>query len=300
MKTFLQKTIIFFGIPVVFLLSLIVFFSFYLSQQKYILDSNVSEIYIGDSHIKMSVNDSLLTKGKNTGDFSEPFYFSYYKIKRILSDNPNIKKIYLGVSYHNLSNYYNGVIDGKSGYVARYFFVLPVNLQLKYLYNNVKNPLYYKGVIKYGILRNLLYKYTSFLGPYSNVLGAYWNEFKETSATIKDMDNRLKGQYFTNRKLNDFSLNQLYYIQEITDLCKDYHIDLILINTPLHPYYRNKLPREYVEKYKTIIKDGNLTLIDFSELLSEDDCFVPDGDHVSKKGATIMTMELKRIQNIRH
>ena len=149
MKRFLRKTVIFLGIPVIFLLSLILFFSFYLSQQAFILDSNISEIYVGNSHIKMSVNDNLLTKGKNVGDFSEPFYYSYYKIKKKLSDNPNVKKIYLGFSYHNLSNTYDAVVFGKSTHLTScYFFILPVDVQIKHLCNNVKNPLYYKGIIK--------------------------------------------------------------------------------------------------------------------------------------------------------
>jgi len=290
MKTFLQKTITFLGIPFIFILLLIAFFSFNLSSKKYTIASNISEIYVGDSHIRLSVNDSLLTKSKNLGENSEAFYFSYYKIKKILSANPNIKKLYLGVSYHSLSDYYDNYIFGEYSSVISqcYFFTLPVNGQLKYLYYNVKNLSYYKGIIESGVCK--LYK--------KNVpfLGAYSNEFGQTSASVKTMNDRLNEQFFyANGKLKYFSLNQLFYLKEIINLCKDYDIDLVFFNTPLHSYYRNKLPKEYIEKYNTLIKEENLNLIDFSALPLNDDCYIPDGDHVSQKGASIMTIELKKI-----
>jgi hypothetical protein len=291
MKTFLQRTITFLGILFIFVLLLVMFLSFNLSSKKYIIDSNISDIYIGDSHIQLSVNDSLLTKSKNLGENSEAFYFSYYKIKKVLSVNPNIKKLYLGVSYHNLSNSYDDCIFGESSSVIsqRYFFMLPVNEQLKYLYYNVKNPVYYRSIIRLGA-GELLYKKN---GTY---FGAYSNDFEEASASIETMNDRLNEYFFCkNGKLKDFSLNQLFYLKEIILLCKNNNIDLILLNTPLHSYYRNKLPREYIEKYDAIIKEENLNLIDFSALSLNDDDYIFDGDHVSKKGANIMTTKLEKI-----
>ena len=35
------------------------------------------------------------------------YYFSYFKLKNILEENPNVRTVYLGFSYHNLSSHYD-------------------------------------------------------------------------------------------------------------------------------------------------------------------------------------------------
>jgi hypothetical protein len=57
------------------------------------------------------------------------------------------------------------------------------------------------------------------------------------------------------------------------------------MNMPLQEYYRKKLSDVYIHKYYEIINNSYLEVIDFSNLALNNDCFIGDGDHVSKKGA---------------
>ena len=86
-------------------------------------------------------------------------------------------------------------------------------------------------------------------------------------------------------------------MDEIIALCKSNNKELIIFNTPLHPYYRSKLPAEYINKFNSITETYDLKVIDLSSLSLEDDCYIPDGDHVSEKGSLLVTMEMIRIKN---
>jgi len=295
MKKFIIRVTVFLTIPVLAGIIFFIAFSSIVSSisKEYKLKPGISEIYIGDSHIQCSVNDSLISGSKNLGHTSESYYFSYYKLKLLLDANPNIKKIYLGFSYHSLSDYYDDFITGNySGSISPdYFFILPVSEQINFLTRDAKNfPSYIKSILKSGI-ENLSgknkYTYT----------GRYLNRFNESSASQFSMDKRLIFQYYKDNKLNEFSEINLRYLDEIIALCKRNNIELILFNTPLHPYYRSKLPPEYINKYRSITETNDLKVIDLSSLSLEDDCYIPDGDHVSEKGSLLVTKELIRIKN---
>lgn len=283
MKKFITRVTVFLTIPVFAGIIFLAAFSSIVSSisKEYKLEPDISELYIGDSHIQCSVNDSLISGSKNLGHTSESFYFSYYKLKLIVEANPNIKKIYLGFSYHSLSDYYDDFITGEySGSISPdYFFILPLSEQINFVTRDPENfPSYIKSILKSGI-DNLSggnkYTYT----------GKYLNRFKESSASQFFMDKRLKFQYYRDNKLNEFSEINLRYLDEIIALCKSNNKELIIFNTPLHPYYRSKLPAEYINKFNSITETYDLKVIDLSSLSLEDDCYIPDGDHVSEKGS---------------
>jgi len=75
------------------------------------------------------------------------------------------------------------------------------------------------------------------------------------------------------------------FFNKIIDLCNKNKVKLITLNTPLHSYYKSKIPSEYLNKYNEIIRQDRIVTINFDELVLDDSCFIPDGDHVSVKGA---------------
>lgn len=106
------------------------------------------------------------------------------------------------------------------------------------------------------------------------------------------MDKRIAFQFYKNGKLNGFSEINLHYLLEIIKLCKEHKIELILLNTPLHPYYKGQIPAVYIDKYNEIIGMNKLQVVDFKGVEFDDSCFVPDGDHVSEKGAYIASKSM--------
>ena len=142
MKRFLRKTLTFLIIPTIIGSSIFTLFVIWITNlsSEYQLKSDIRNIYIGDSHIEKAINDSIMPNSLNLGTTSESFYFSYYKLKLLLNNNPHVKKVYLGFSYHNLSNYYEKFISGDYSVIIapKYFYILPPKEQFKMVYWNKK------------------------------------------------------------------------------------------------------------------------------------------------------------------
>ncbi|MEE9573070.1 MAG: hypothetical protein V3W20_08490 [Candidatus Neomarinimicrobiota bacterium] len=283
MKSFFNKTMLFISVPTILLILTFLLLNYY--NNKFIeseISSTVTTLFIGDSHIQKSIDDKLITTAINISQSSESFYYSYYKLDKILKANPSIKRIYLGFSYHSLSSYYDEFVFGKysKNISSRYFFILPLSEKFKlFKYNFRKLPIYIKEVYKHGIMN--IFK----TGNNYSFLGQYENKFENVSAVQNSMDKRLLLQFYNNNRLINFSESNISYLIKIIDLCDKNKVELITLNTPLHSYYKSKIPMEYLKKYNEIISQNRIVTINFDELVLDDSCFIPDGDHVSEKGA---------------
>lgn len=280
MKQFLIKTLLSFLIPVTIGALALLVLSFYTSKAvDYKLNANITTLYLGDSHIQLAVNDSLLKNSKNVSTSSEPYIFSYYKLEKLLEANPTITQVYLGVSYHNLSSYYDGFINGErsSAISPKYLHTLPFNEKLKLAYWNIeKAPNFLRGLFL------ISYKYLFKNEPYA---GGYLNIFPHTTAADTSMDKRLKLQFYEEDKPADFSTINQEYLTKIITLCETNNITLYLLNAPLHPYYRTRIPAKFIEKYNQVTNSTAIETLNFSGLQLSDSSYIPDGDHLSSKGA---------------
>ena len=293
MKLFFKNIFRFSVIPLLFLLLVIVSAYYVSTKIDYKINPNVTDIYIGDSHIECAVNDKLLNNSKNIATSSESFYFSFYKLKKTIEKNKNIKTVYLGFSFHSLSNYYDNFISGKysNSVSPKYFFTVPVKEKISLIYWNHENLIpYSKNVIKIGY--NYLFNKRTFS------FGGYSNSFANTTAVKTSMEKRIQFQFYSGNVLNNFSDINLLYLDKIINLCKVNKVNLLIINTPLHSYYQNKIPKNYILKYNETIRKYNLKCINLSGLSFSDSCFIPDGDHLSEKGANQFTKALKLIERM--
>ena len=285
MKPFFNKIIVFISVPTGLLILTFLLLNYY--NNKIIesgISSDVTILFIGDSHIQKSIDDKLIKAAINISQSSESFYYSYYKLDKILKSNTSITTIYLGFSHHSLSSYYDEFVFGKysKNISSRYFFILPITEKLKLLkYNFWILPIYIKEVYKHGIMN--IFK----TGNNYSFLGQYENDFKNVSAVQNSMDKRLLVQFYNDNTLNNFSESNISYLNKIVDLCNKNKVKLITLNTPLHSYYKSEIPMEYLKKYNEIVRQDRIVTINFDELVLDDSCFIPDGDHVSVKGAQL-------------
>ncbi|GER60168.1 hypothetical protein ULMA_22760 [Patiriisocius marinus] len=288
MEHFLKKVGVFFLILVIFVTVLsFILIPLIKKSNYYKIESDITDIYIGDSHIRQAVVDSLLSNSQNIALDSESLYFTYYRLKKIFESENDIETVYLGFSYHTLSDYYDDYIYGEfsNSTSPKYFFLLPFSEQKKMLYLNRKNN-YVKGLIK-NVYKPILNN--SKFGGYSNV-------FMNTKSIKSSMDKRINLQYYTENKINQFSQINLLYLEKIINLSIINNFKLIIVNTPLDSYYKAKIPIEYIDKYDSVISKYDLPLIDFCNITFDENQFIPDGDHLSKEGALKMTKELINLQ----
>ena len=101
-------------------------------SKSFRIDDTITEVFLGDSHVRYALNDSLLKNSINLGNSSESVYFSYYKLDQLLKSKHSIETVYLGFSYHNISDYYDGYINGQYALsvAPNYFYLLPFREQV--------------------------------------------------------------------------------------------------------------------------------------------------------------------------
>jgi len=257
---------------------------------KFILESKIDKIFTGDSHIRHSINDSLIRDSKNVALSSEGFIYSYSKIDYLVRNNPQIHTVYLGVSYHSFSDYYDHYIY-KEPIALLFYYYLPIFEQFKILMK-VENPVSFlvRSSVK-GI--DSIFRYSD----KNHCLGSFQNYKTDVKVSLESINKRIKEQYYLNKKARPFSEEQLYYFNKIITYCNENNICLVIVNTPLYELYKESVPEKFRNKYYLMIDDNNLNIIDFNNLKLEKIDFLPDGDHVSAKGANLTTLYLNEIIN---
>ena len=294
MKTFIKKISLFFSI----LLGIVLTTYFVLNYankkafENFKTAPNVKNLFVGDSHVQYSINDQLLSNALNLSQDSESYFYSFYKLLGVLKNNPSIKKLYLGVGYHSFSSYYDDYVIGdfSKDIAARYFFILPPKERLFFFkVNSSKKGIFINRIFK-SSFKTLFTKPSNF-----SFLGGYQNNFVESSASLKSIDNRIKQQFFLGDSTRNFSDTNIHYFNKIIELSAALNVEVVLLNSPLHPYYKSNIPKKFLDKYDDLVRGTGLKVIDFSEFSLNDSCFIPDGDHVSKRGAIITTNYLKNL-----
>lgn len=286
MIKFIKKTALFVSIPIVFItlfIAILELINYEIATSER-LDSSITKIFMGDSHIEQAIDDTLLENSVNLAQNSESLYFSYYKLNILLEHNPSIKEVYLGFNYHSVSSYYDKFIFGEfsNAISSRYFSLLPFKEKLKILIANRNDFFSYLKVVTKNDILNIWREKKTFQGGFAN-------SYSNTKASEESIEKRVLFQYYNKGSLNEYSLKNIEYLNKIKDLCKNSNVNLILVNTPVHKLYKNKIPKKFKIKFEQLSESTKIKILDLSGLLSEEYFFIPDGDHVSQKGAITTT-----------
>jgi hypothetical protein len=291
MGVFYKRVVLFLLFPLASASILFVFLYRFNSQllDRFRVDKSVSTLIVGDSRTEFALNDQLLPNTMNISQTSEGYIYSFPILAGILKNNPQIKTVLLGFSFQSISSYYDNssLVPHIS---ARYFYILPRNIQMEILKRNQGNlSLEFRKIFTNGF-RNLIARPNKY-----TFIGKYETFSTSKSLTKSSVDKRIAAQYYENGKLAPFADVNTNYFLKIVDLCKRSNIKLVILNTPMHKSYVDGVPQAYKDKYYSLIKENNLDLIEFENLVLKDTCFLPDGDHLSRSGTTPATLYLKDV-----
>ena len=258
------------------------------SSKQYKFEENIELLFLGDSHITNAVIDTLIPNAVNLAKRSEPYYYTYQRLK-FISNNSKIKKVILGYSYHNISSYYDEFISGHLSAIMphKLFFCLEFSEKLRVLNWNRKKLI----SVSKKIFKSFYHQYYNLVeenDEYSFYDG-YNNPFKNEKVNLKSLQSRISFQFYSKDKVTDFAELNIIYLKKIIDFCQEKNIKLSFLITPLHPFYISKIPFLFKSKLHDFALENKIKLIDLESLVMPDSCYVPDGDHVTTKGAEITT-----------
>jgi hypothetical protein len=286
MKRFLHKTLLFGAGPALVSIGLL------LTDRSppFTMDCSIDTIIIGDSHCQCAIDDAHLFGVTNLSMNSEGYLFSYAKLRFLLQDNPGIKIVLVGFSFHNLSSYYDEYLWGRQSQVPvrRYAQLLTISEKSALI---IRSPDTVVSLLR-GSLPTWIPAEES--NPRLPFLGAFEPINTEKPLNKESMLGRARYQYYAGNNVAAFSVFNRRYLDKIVQLCREQEKRLIFLNTPLHATYRDLVPDIYKTEYESLRQSYGVEVIDFHDLALSDDCFLPDGDHVNSLGAQRVTDYLAR------
>ena len=275
MRNFSVNLIKFF-IPPVLLLFIPSLIFYHISKSK--IDSKLDEVseyqflLMGDSQIQRLDGEIISKKTKNISSPGEHYFFTYQKLLSILENkNHKIEKIILGVSIHNFAPVYNRLFDlnfpeGKKS-LKRYIYFI----------NQFENSNFITSVN--GILK--LFIVAVWSTPDWGGFAISTNSMP-SRAIIKETHNM---HYSIKQNEEEFSYSQRLYLQKIDSLCLYNNINLILVSTPYHSLYKEKIDAKYFDFFtESLRKLKHRTHLNYiTDKI--DSRFMSDANHLNKLGA---------------
>jgi RNase H-fold protein (predicted Holliday junction resolvase) len=297
MKKFLLMIVSFLLIAFILFLLILGIYSYRINNIKF--KDSVNTIICGDSHTQAAINDSILKRSVNLSVAAQPYFYTYNVIKHTLKNNPQIKTVILGCSFHSFSTQYDKYIYDKSenkGPYLQYFPILDKESKKKVFYNNPKWLVILQKDMCIDVVKAVFHnckEYNDF--PF---YGFFYKSNKSNITTSNLNEAIVRHYYQTNGSLQEFSKDQKHYFDDIVNVCKRNGVKLILVNTPLTKSYTQKIPSVFITDYYEIQKryKNEVQLLDFHSL-PLDRKYYGDADHVNAYGAEILTRKIDSIVN---
>lgn len=271
-----------------FLIILLLIFSFLwigttnlLKNGKYYLvNENAENLILGHSHAENAFNDSLIYGFRNFGNSAESYFYTYYKIKKIVENNKQIKTVFIIYTNNQIElNANNRIWSDVDIYHSLPKYSTAIDCEgYKLLLS--KNP---KSLLSSGCkaLKENLY-FILKLNSNSNYINAMeWGRYNANHKVYLDniVNSKKKKNTHDNREL---SVQSIDYLLKIISLLNSKKINTFLLRSPLQKEYH--IDNEV--EFRQVLSDNKLNniFLDFKDYPLNCNQFA-DLEHLNTSGA---------------
>jgi len=292
MKRFLRRLAAFVGVVIVACAAL---FAAVIALNRQAVGScrlgdGVDSVVIGDSHTAWAIDGGAVPGLRNVSLNAEGYKYTYRKLQHLLSSKQHVRRIYLAFSYANLSAYYDEYVTGATFrmFADRYLGVFSTADLLELLRNSPTTaPDLFQRLLRGGLSTGLRQRCTLYADFFSDPSSRKFETFR-----FDIMKKRIDEQYYADDDvLQGQSAQNLYYLEKIIHLVREHDLELVMLNTPLHPEYKKRIPARFLELHASVLERHGVPSFEFDGLQLGDAEFLPDGDHVNYPGALIATRQ---------
>jgi hypothetical protein len=283
MQKFIKSILLFSLILVGLLLGFIVTIKYVVNKNA---DFNLKEkpayIVLGHSHPECAFNDSLINDFVNLAESGEAYYYTLFKTKKIIEQNPSIKVVFIEFTNNQINESMNNWIWSDRHLNSRYAKYAPfidVSDNLILAKNNFSGYLKSQSLsLKENIGRTLKQNFN-----YTGVIGGY-------NYLVRDKTDSLVNVVITKpavpEKVNisDFHLDCL---TRIIKYCEEKGKKVLLIRSPQHEKfvgYSNESQYQEIRNKKY----SDIEYLDFSNFPLSNNEF-GDLHHLNYKGAKVFS-----------
>jgi hypothetical protein len=235
-------------------------------------------LIVGHSHPECAFNDSLIGGVKNYAASGESYFYTYFKTKKIIGENPEMNTVLI-----EFSN--NQIRASKDDWIWNEEYIL--NRLPKYgAYMDfeayrllfTKNP---KGLMN---AMPALFKYSinQAFGGYKtqeDIGGYYYLERNKTDSLIANINQNTVPE----NPSNAISAYNIKYLHKLIDYLTSLNKRVLLIRSPLHNLYEGYSNEEQFQEIRKTDFSG-IEFLDFSKFALENSEF-GDLEHLNYKGA---------------
>jgi hypothetical protein len=281
MKLFLKNIFLF----VICTLTLFGTFTIYnryftFSSNYFKLDENIQYLIVGDSHVECAINGSF-EKSTNIGQSGEVYIHSYYKIKKTLEANKQIKTIFIDFCNIQVNIKQDSIFLDTPYLIKRYkpYFPLYSKQDLVYIYK--QNPMGFVKAHFKSLPINFYHSFTNVSIDDENYLGGY-QLLTEKLNSDKNLNNHLaiNSSDLQNQVISNYNL---IYLDKILNLCNQLNVKVYFIRTPLNENWKFLGNEHLFQKVKSD-KYGRQELLDFKDFPFDASEFA-DFEHLNSNGA---------------
>ena len=279
MKTFIYKTLTFVAISISLIFAAFIFTNYLIDRSAKFKLAPVNNVIIGHSHSECAFNDSIINDFRNLSQSRQSYFYSFQKIKKVISQNRNVKNVFVEFSNNQINAGMDNWIWDDLSISSRSLYLPFLDKEdIDLLWN--KNP---KGFISASSksFRNNTINLLLLRSDYSNKIGGYkWlNRFKTDSlVTAFKKDNLVLGQ-----KTNSISNKNIEYLEKIVAFCRANKVNIFFIRSPQNILLDS---RKNEKEFMTIKNEKfeNIEFLDFNDFPLKNNEF-GDFGHLNYKGA---------------
>ena len=282
MQRFIKRVLAFvFIVITVFFVDLSLQKSLLFKAEDLKLPKDYSVLILGHSHSAMAYNDKYLNNVFNLSEQGEAYLYTYFKAKKVIESNPQIKKVY--IEFTNNQIYKKDMNDWMWGdvqiqYRIKRYGVLLDKEALQLLYS--KNPNGFINAFSKSLFDNLgRFFYNNKGIVLKGGMGGY------TPCDKMLLDSVVCSKIKKHKVLNEIPEYNILYLQKIVKYCQDRGLEVCLIRSPMHKNYDISFS-EY--KFQEILrtKFKNVKWLDYKDFPIPDKGFY-DSEHLNSYGAKI-------------
>jgi hypothetical protein len=284
MKRFLTKVFLFSGTFIIFLVATFYFVKYH---SRFKLNSNKNMLIIGNSHPEGAFNDALIKDLANVSASAEPYFYSYFKTKKIIEQNKTINTVFIEFSNDQIDEPMNDWMWGDT-FMPTHFprWALFMDKEAYGLLYD-KNPDCFRECLA-SIMKNN-FKVLSRGLSYSYCMGGYkYSNRHNADSLVRDL--ALKKQNVEKCELAPINIK---YLRKLIGYLRERNIKVFLVRAPLHPkYVTYKNEKLFQEILSTQFSD--MEFMDFAGFPLSNAEF-GDLGHLNTQGAKVFSEWFNRL-----
>lgn len=301
MKTFIYKTTLFIFASVVFV-SLIFFSTHKMIKKKsnFTLKTPVKNVVFGHSHPTYAFNDSLIVDFKNLAQSAQSNFYSFIKVKNVLSQNDSIKTVFIEFTNNQISKIMDKWTWSNATIADRLPTYLPLmnKDEIQLLYKN--NPKAFVAGSSKSFRENIInilsrkFDYTtSKIGGHKWLKGINTDSILALQATNKPTDEIDETYDESSFSYNEVSSVNLEYLEKTIKYCIDKNVKVYLIRSPQHKEFKGLRNEDEFIKIRNE-KFSSIEFLDFNDFPAKNSEFA-DLDHLNHIGAKKFSIWFNKI-----